>query len=398
MQNFTFHLPTKIIFGAGTIDRIGAEAKQLGRRAMIVTGRRSASAFGIVNRVTDYLEREGVAAVVFDKIEPNPRCTTIDAAGELARQNKCDFVIGLGGGSPMDAAKGVAVAALETKPIWEFIRHGQTRVLPVTKALPIMEIPTLAATGSEADSGGVISNWETREKAVLGSPLLFPQVSIIDPELTLTVPADYTADGGIDIICHVIEGFFAGADNTPVQDRFAMGVIKTVMENLPIALHDPANIEARANLLWASAVALSGMIGSGRDQAFPIHALEHSLSGHYDISHGRGLALLLPAVMEYSYAGRPAKYAMLAEELFDIHRDGHSDEELALAGIEAMRRFLASVGRLLTMSEVGIGDDSRFGVMADDALRIYGVQGKYLGNPKPLYRQDILNVFAGLLG
>lgn len=398
MENFTFYLPTKIIFGAGTIDKVGMEAKKLGRRAIIITGRRSASAFGIVNRVTDYLEREGVAAVVFDKIEPNPRCTTIDVAGELARQNNCDLVIGLGGGSPMDAAKGVAVAALEAKPIWDFIHHGPAPVKPIVQALPIMEIPTLAATGSEADSGGVITNWETHEKAVLGSPLLFPKVSIIDPELTLTVPAEYTADGGIDIICHVIEGFFAGADNTPIQDRFALGVIKTVMENLPIALREPNNIDARANLSWASAVALSGMIGSGRDQAFPIHALEHSLSGHYDISHGRGLALLLPAIMEYSYQSRPAKYAMLAEELFDIHRDGRSDEELALAGIAAMKRFLESVGRLMTMKQAGITDRSRFEAMADDALRIYGVKGKYLGNPKPLYKQDILNIFATLAG
>lgn len=398
MQNFTFHLPTKIIFGAGEINQVGTEARMLGRRAIIITGRRSASAFGIINRVTDYLEREGVAAVVFDKIEPNPRCTTIDAAGELARQNGCDFVIGLGGGSPMDAAKGVAVATLEAKPIWDFIKHGPVPVRPIVQALPIMEIPTLAATGSEADCTGVISNWETREKAVLGSPLLFPKVSIIDPELTITVPADYTADGGIDIICHVIEGFFAGADNTPVQDRFAMGVIKTVMENLPIVLREPKNIDARANLSWASAVALSGMIGSGRDRAYPIHALEHSLSGHYDISHGRGLALLLPAIMEYSYTGRPAKYAMLAEELFDIHREGRSDVELAKAGIEAMKRFLASVGRLLTLKEVGIGDNSRFEAMADDALRIYGTKDGYLGNPKPLYRQDILNIFAGLAG
>lgn len=396
MENFTFYLPTRIIFGAGTIDQVGIEAAGLGRRAIIITGRRSAAEFGIVNKVTDYLEREGVAAVVFDKIEPNPRCTTIDAAGELARKNNCDLVIGLGGGSPMDAAKGVAVAALERHPIWEFIHHGNVPARMIAQALPIMEIPTLAATGSEADDGGVITNWETHEKAVLSSPLLFPRVSIVDPELTVTVPADYTTDGGIDIICHVIEGFFMGADNTPIQDRFAIGVIKTVMENLPIALQEPGNIAARANLSWASAVALSGMVGSGRDQAYPIHALQHSLSGHYDISHGRGLALLLPAIMEYSYRSRPAKYAMLAEELFDIHRDGRTDEELAVAGIEAMKRFLRSVGRLLTMKDVGIGDDAKFGVMADDALRIYGARGKFLGNPKPLYREDILTIFRKL--
>jgi alcohol dehydrogenase YqhD (iron-dependent ADH family) len=396
MQNFTFNLPTKIVFGPGTVDQVGIEAAQLGQRALIVTGKRSAAAFGIIDRITDHLEKEGVAAVVFDQIEPNPRTTTIDQAGKLARENKCDLIIGLGGGSPMDAAKAIAVATLEAKPIWEFIPHGDQRNLPVTQALPVMAIPTLAATGSEADAGGVFTNWETHEKAVLFSPLLFPKVSIVDPELTITVPVEYTADGGIDIICHVIEGLFTGVDNTPIQDRFAMAIIKTVMENLNISLEDPKNIEARANLSWASAVALSGMVNSGRGGAYPIHALEHSLSGHYDISHGRGLAVLLPAIMEYSYKSRPAKYAMLAEELFDIHRDGQSDEELATKGIEAMKSFLASVNRLIAFKDVGIDDDSNFEQMADDALRIYGVDGEYLANAKPLYRDDILAIFKNL--
>ena len=396
MQNFTFNLPTKIIFGPGTVDQVGMEAVKLGQRGLIVTGKRSAAEFGVTDRVIDYLEKEGVAAVVCDKIEPNPRTTTIDAAGELARKNKCDFVIGLGGGSAMDAAKAIAVAALEAKPIWDFIPHGQP-AFPIKRALPIMAIPTLAATGSEADATGVITNWETHEKAVIGGALLFPKVAIIDPELTVTVPEDYTADGGVDIICHVIEGLFTGADNTPIQDRFAIAVIKTVMENLPLALKNPKDVEARANLSWASAVALSGVIGSGRGGSFPLHALEHSLSGHYDISHGRGLALLLPAIMEYSYKARPAKYAMLAEELFDIHRDGKSDEQLAHEGIKQMKKFLKSIGRLLTFNEVGITGQSRFGPMADDALRIYGVNGEYLNNPKRLYREDILAMFNKLL-
>lgn len=398
MQNFVFHLPTKLIFGAGTIDQCGVEAAQLGQKALIVTGKRSASAHGIINKVTDYFEREGVAAVIFDKIEPNPRTTTIDEAGELARANECDFIVGLGGGSPMDAAKAIAVATLEEGPIWDYISHGgDGPIKPITQALPIMAIPTLAATGSEADAGGVFTNWETHEKAVLFHPLLYPKVSIIDPELTVTVPKDYTADGGVDIICHVIEGLFTGVDNTPLQDRFAMSVIKTVMDNLSIAIENPNDIEARANLSWASAVALSGMISSGRGGAYPIHALEHSISGHYDISHGRGLALLLPAMMEYSYKSRPGKYAMLAEELFDIHRNGQTDEQLAFKGIESMKTYLKSVNRLLTFSDIGIEDNSKFGAMADDALKIYGAGGDYLDNAKPLYKEDIIAIFGSLL-
>ncbi len=396
MHNFTFHLPTKIIFGPGSIEQVGAEGRLLGQRALILTGRRAAAEYGITNKVTDQLEREGAHAVVFDKIEPNPRSTTIDEAAELARKNNCDFIIGLGGGSAMDAAKGVAVSTLSNKPVWDFVNKGNMPSATVKKALPIMAIPTLAATGSEADAGGVITNWDTHEKAVLWSPLLFPKVSIIDPELTFTVPKDYTADGAVDIICHVIEGFFTGADDTPLQDRFAMSVMKTVMEYVPVAIAQPKNIEARANLSWASAVALSGMIGSGRGGSFPIHALEHSLSGHYDISHGRGLALLLPPLMEYSYKARPKKYATLAEELFDIHRDGQSDQELAVKGIEKIKEFLKSIDRLLSLRDVGVADDSNFEKMAEDALRIYGVHGEYLDNPKPLYKKDIISFFKSI--
>lgn len=398
MVNFTFYLPTKIIFGPGTIDQVGVEAAQLGKRAMIVTGKKSAAKFGLIDKVSTLLKKEDVETIVFDKIEPNPRTTTIDEAGKIARESNCDFVIGLGGGSPMDAAKAIAIAALEAKPIWDFIPHGKAPFRPVKRALPIMEIPTLAATGSEADAGGVFTNWETHEKAVLFSPHMFPRVSIVDPELTVTVPADYTADGGVDIICHVIEELFTGADNSPIQDRFAMAVIKTVMENLPPVLENPKNIEARANLSWASAVALSGMVNSGRGGSYPIHALEHALSGHYDISHGRGLALLLPAIMEYSYKARPDKYAMLAEELFGIHRNGQSDEDLAEKGIAEMKKFLTSIDCLLTFNDVGIADDSRFEKMADDTLRIYGVDGQYLENPKRLYRDDILTIFRRLSG
>ncbi len=391
MQNFTFYLPTKLIFGPGEIEKVGVEAKNLGERALIVTGKRSASEFGIVHKVTDHLEKEGLWAVVFDKIEPNPRNTTIDEAARLARENNVDLIIGLGGGSSMDAAKGVAAAAAENAPVWDFVSHGQPVVKKVTKALPIMMIPTLAATGSEADAGGIISNWETHEKAGIFSPLLFPRVSIIDPELTVTVPTDYTIDGGVDIICHVIEGFFTGADDTPIQDRFSLSIVRTVMDYLPRVIENPKDIDARSHLSWASALALSGMINSGRGGPFPLHAMEHALSGHYDISHGRGLALLLPRLMTYTYESRPAKYAFLARELFGI-TDDKSEKQLAKISVKKMIEFLDSVERYITLPDVGIKDDSRFAQMAEDTLRIYSREG-YLANPKKLYKEDIIKIF-----
>jgi len=394
MQSFTFHLPTKIIFGPGKLDQIGIEAKNLGERAMIITGKRSSSEHGIINKVKDYLQIEGIGAVVFDKIEPNPRSSTIDEAAALARKNKCDFVIGLGGGSPMDAAKGVAVAAVTGEPIWDYVRHGQPVPKPIKTALPLIEIPTLAATGSEANSGAVITNWETHEKAGLFSPHIFPKVSIIDPELTVTVPEDYTVDGGIDIISHVIEGFFTGADNTPIQDRFSLAIVKTVMDYLPKVVRNPLDVDARSQLSWASTMALSGVINLGRGGSFPLHAMEHALSGHYDISHGRGLALLIPRLMEYTYQSRPDKFAMMARALFDERDEGDDDEtEIGRRAIDGMIKFLESVGRHLRMKDVGIEDESKFEQMAEDTIRIYATNNEYIDNPKPLYKDDIIRIF-----
>ncbi|HDL03549.1 MAG TPA: iron-containing alcohol dehydrogenase [candidate division Zixibacteria bacterium] len=390
MQNFTFHLPTKLIFGPGEVKKVGVEAKQYGEKALIVTGRRSASAFGIIHRVTDKLEQEGVAAMVFDKVEPNPRSSTIDEAAELVRNNNIDMIIGLGGGSPMDAAKAIAAAAAMNKPVWDLVNHGQPVPPKITAALPIIEVPTLAATGSEADAGGVITNWETHEKAIIGSPILFPKVSIIDPELTVTVPRDYTIDGGIDIICHALESFFTGADETPIQDRFSMSIIRTVMDYLPRIIEKPDDIDARSQLSWASAIALSGMVNSGRGGPFPLHAMEHALSAHYDISHGLGLALLLPRLMIYTYRARPAKYAFMARELFGVSPD-KSEMEQAEAAVGGVIDFLKLVDRYITFVEIEI-DDSKFEEMADDTLRIYS-RGEYLDNPKPLYKQDIVKIF-----
>ena len=392
MQNFIFNNPIKIIFGPGELDKIGIEAKAFGKKAMIVTGKGSSSKYNILNRALEYLKKENVETIVFDKVEPNPRTTTVDEAAQIARDNNCDLIIGLGGGSPMDAAKAIAAGAAENVPIWDLIPHGQTPK-PLTKALPIIEIPTLAATGSEGNCGGVFTNWETHEKAGLFFPVLYPKVSIIDPELTLTVPENYTIDGGIDIICHVMEGFFTGVENTPIQDRFALSIVKTVMENLPKVIDNPADINARSQLSWASTVALMGLVNLGRAGSYPLHAIEHALSGYYDISHGRGLAILLPRLMEYSYSSRPEKYALMADELFNTDKNSLDHNQMAKASVDGMIKFLKLVKCYLKLSDVGISDESNFEAMADDTLKIYSEDGKSLYNPKVLYKEDIIKIY-----
>ncbi len=393
MLNFEFALPTRILFGVGQLDKLGKECKKIGGRPLLVTGRSAMRRTGILDRVLDLLESAGIRPVLFEKIEPNPRAKTVDEAAEIARSEKCDYVIGLGGGSAMDAAKGIAAAAKSGRPIWDHIYSGEGQTyIPVREALPIVCVPTIAATGSEANRGGVITNGDTNEKAGLFSPALFPTLSVVDPALTVSCPLEYTLDGGIDIISHVSETYFTGTSSSYLQDRFSESIMKTVITYLPKAAKNPNDLEARTHLSWSSTVALSGLVNLGRGGSFPLHALEHCVSGHYDISHGRGLALLLPPLMKYTASARPEKYIEMGINVFGLNFDSENIEHAAAQSIEAMIGFLASIDRYLHFSDLGIGDE-KFERMAEDAIRIYGAGKDFLENPKPIDKAGIIQIF-----
>lgn len=397
MLNFEFILPTKIIFGAGEIIKLGIEVKKIGKKPLIVTGRRAMRETGIINKIIEIFKEEKIEPILFDKIEPNPRAETVDDGGRLAREENCDLVIGLGGGSAMDAAKGIAAVAVSKRPVWDHIYSGESETfIPVRKALPIVCVPTIAATGSEANSGGIITNSDTNEKAGIFGKALFPALSVVDPELTFTCPEDYTVDGGVDIICHVLESYFTGTGTAYLQDRFSESIVRTVIHYLPLAVKNPEDIEARSHLSWSSTLALSGLINLGRGGSFPLHELQHATSGHYDISHGRGLALLLPALMEYTSVARPEKFVEMGINIFGLRFEGESVEHAAEQSIDAMKGFLTTVGRYLHFSDLGIGDE-KFERMADDIIKIHGHGKNYLENPRPIDRAGILEIFQNSL-
>lgn len=393
MLSFDFQLPTKIYFGPGKINSIGKFLKPIGKKALIITGKSSMRKAGILDTVIDLLKKAKIESVLFEGIEPNPRHTTCDKAAALARGEGCDFIIGLGGGSVMDASKGIAITAKTGHSVWEYVYTGpDKKQRPIREALPIVCIPTVAATGSEADAGGIISNWETHEKTGIWGPPLFPTASIVDPELTFTCPPDYTTDGGFDIISHVIEGYFTASTDAYVQDRIAEGIIKTVMKYLPRAIRKGDDLEARTFLSWSSTLALSGFVNSGRGGGYPLHALEHVVSAHYDISHGRGLALLFPALMDYTMDARPEKYIEMGMNIFGLRLQNEDKFHAAKISIDAMKGWLASIGRLLTFTDLGI-DDSKFTVMADDTVRLYMRDKGHLENPRPIDRDGVLEIF-----
>jgi alcohol dehydrogenase YqhD (iron-dependent ADH family) len=392
MESFVLRMPVKIIFGVGEISKTGEEASKIGKKALLVTGKSHVVKSGLFEIVVHFLEDYGVEYVHFEGIEPNPRSTTVDRAGEVARNESCDFILGLGGGSVMDASKAIAVVALSGHPVWDYVyNENSSKIRNIDNALPIMLIPTLAATASEGNRGGVITNWEKNQKAGIFSDHLYPKTSIVDPQLTVKVGCQTTIDGAMDIMSHVIETYLTGPANTPLQDRFSEGIIRTVMDNLEILLNDMENIEARANLSWCSTMALLGPVNLGRPGSFPLHFIEHVISGHYDIAHGRGLAILLPTLMRYVYKERPEKFAALARNIFFLKTDDMNEEQAAMTFIDSFEVWMKSVGMYCKLSEVGIEND-RFDQMAKDTIDVYGNGKDFIESCKSLYKDDIVKI------
>ncbi len=337
----TFFLPTRIVFGCGSFARLGAEAAKIGKRAILVTGQSSMRKTGILDRAVADLEASGVETVVYDRIEPNPRASTVDEGARLARDSNVDLVIGLGGGSAMDAAKGVVLARSGTEPVWRYIADE----IEVTGPVPrLILVPTVAGSGSEANNGAVITNWQTHQKSVLSSPHTYPVVSIVDPELTLTLPAVPTRQGGVDIFCHLVEPYITAANPAPLTDGLVELLLRLVVEYLPRVLNRPDDIDGRTQLSWLSTIGCSGFTSlGGGGGAMTLHGIEHSLSGYYDIAHGDGLAALLPAWMRYTHPARQDRFRALGEKVF-----GRPD------GILATGDWLKETGMRLRLREMAV--------------------------------------------
>lgn len=395
-MNFEFYNPTRLIFGAGTLSQLGEVASKHGKKALIVTGGGSVHRNGAFDRAVASLKDAGVSAAEYDGVEPNPRIATVAIGADILHYEGCDLVVALGGGSTMDAAKVIAAAALYNGDPWDMIGHGQEDWVIPTRALPIITVPTLAATGSEMNCGAVISNDETKVKSFVQADCLFPKVALVDPELTLSVPKDQTAYGVCDIITHVTEGYFNGVDGTPIQDRFAEGVVINAIEWGRKAVADGSDLEARAQVQWASIVALNGWVQAGVHMLPPVHMIEHALSAHHDITHGAGLAIVNPAWMRFAAKTRPEKFAQFATRIFGLSGTGKDDPSLAMEGIDALEAFLREIGCPTRLSELGIGD-ALFSQYAEDAMLVlHDEDGNLLGRP-PMSKADIVEVLKSAL-
>lgn len=392
-MKFRYYLPTRIEFGTGAFDRVGEEARGLGTRALIVVGQGgSIRRTGVLERVERLLRKEGVESIVFDKVQSNPIAPTVDEGAKLAQAEGCDLVLGLGGGSPIDSAKCIAFMAKSPGRYWDYVQSGSGgRKIP-KEALPIIAIPTTAGTGTEADPFAVITNPETKEKIGIGFELLFPRVSLVDPQLMLTVPPDQTAYTGMDAFYHALESYL-NLNHQPASDLLALEAIKLIVEYLPRAYRDGEDLEARTELAWASTAAgicetLSGCIG--------LHSMEHPLSGHYpEIPHGAGLAALGPAFLEHILPYARERLARVAQAMGE-KTEGLPPEEAARAAISALCGLQAKVGLANSnLRRLGVREEiiSR---LAEDALTTMG--SLLAVTPGDLGRDDLIAIYRRALG
>lgn len=396
MMKLEFYNPTRLIFGAGSLTKLGEVVSRYGKKPLLVIGKGSVKKSGAFDRALSSLKMASVTVIEFSGIESNPRLSTVMRAVELAKKEECDVVIGMGGGSVMDASKVIAASVFyEGHPKDMLVRAGKTPRLP-ERALPIITVPTLAATGSEMNCGAVITIDDEKEKlkTFVKTEVLYPKVAVVDPELTITVPKAYTAYSVCDIITHVTEGYFNGIDGTPIQDRFAEGVILTVLEWGPKAVNDGNDLEARTQVQWASIVALNGWVQVGTNYIATVHMIEHTLSALYDIPHGAGLAVVNPAWMRFAARFRPERFAQFAQRIFGISARGKDDLSLAMEGIDRFEEFLRSIGCPTRLFKLGIRDvtEEILSYWADKTLEVLcDEEGRLPGRP-PLSREDIVEI------
>ncbi|MDP4163898.1 MAG: iron-containing alcohol dehydrogenase [Bacillota bacterium] len=387
MQSFTYYNPTKLIFGKDQLDHLKTEIPQYGKNVLLVYGGGSIKRSGLYDQVMDVLNAMDVTVTELAGVEPNPRITTARKGVELCKSEKIDFILAVGGGSVIDCTKLIAAGAKYDGDAWDLV----IKKAAATEALPFGTVLTLAATGSEMNSGSVITNWETSEKYGWGSPAVFPKFSILDPANTFTVPKDHTIYGMVDMMTHVFEQYFHQVKNTPLQDRMCEGVLTTVIETAPKLINDLENFEYRETILYNGTIALNGMLQMGYRGDWATHNIEHAVSAVYDIPHAGGLAILFPNWMKHTLKENPARFKQLAVRVFGVDPTGKTDEEVGLEGIEKIREFWSSLGAPTRLADYQI-DDSKIDLMADRAM----ANGEF-GNFKKLNRDDVMAILRASL-
>lgn len=384
MNSFVYNIPVKVYFGENQLIHLGEELSKYGKRVLLTYGGGTIKKIGLYDKVIEEIEKAGLEVYELSGIEPNPRINSVREGAQLCKDKNIDVLLAVGGGSTIDATKWIAAGACVDFDPWDFL----SKKVSVKKALPILTVLTLAAIGSEMDNGGVISNPETKDKIGLGADPLLPKVSFLDPTYTYTVSQYQTACGAADMMSHIIEVYFNMDQDLYMLDTFMEGMMKTIIKYAPIAMKEPDNYEARANLMWTSSWAINGFINGGKQLAWSCHPMEHELSALYDITHGLGLAILTPRWLKYCLDETTvSKYVQFGMNVFNI--DSKLDDmEIAKQAIHKLSDFLFNtLGLDNNFTKISI-KETDFEIMAKKSCG-----GGVLEGFKPLQQSDIEEIF-----
>ena len=354
MNNFQFYSPTEFVFGKGTENEAGKYVKKHGgTNVLLHYGGGSAVRSGLLDRVKASLDAEGISYAELGGVKPNPRDTLVYEGIQLCRSEGIDFLLAVGGGSVIDSSKAIAMGVPYGGDFWDFY-SGKARI---AAALPVGTVLTIAAAGSEGSGDSVITKEAGGLKRGTGSDLIRPRFSILDPELTCTLPAYQTACGATDIMAHVFERYFTNTKEVEITDRLCEAVLLTMIHETPRVIADPANYDARANIMWAGTVAHTNIVGVGREQDWNSHGIEHELSALYDCAHGAGLAVIMPAWMEFVCTHDVMRFAQAAVRVWGCQMNFAQPEETAREGIRRFRSFLHSIGMPINFAELGAKEE-----------------------------------------
>ena len=384
MNNFQFYSPTEFVFGKDTENQAGFYVKKHGgTNVLIHYGGGSAVRSGLLDRIKKSLEKENISYAELGGVKPNPRDTLVYEGIELCREKNIDFILAVGGGSVIDSAKAVAMGVPYEGDFWDFYCGKKPE-----KALPVATVLTIAAAGSEGSGDSVITKENGNLKRGAGSDLIRPRFSIMNPQLTCTLPPYQTACGATDIMAHVFERYFTNTTEVEITDRLCEAVLLTMIRETPRVIANPENYDARANIMWAGTVAHTNIVGVGREQDWNSHGIEHELSALYDCTHGAGLAVIMPAWMEFVYKHNVLRFAQAAVRVWGCQMDFENPENTAREGIKCFRRFLHEIGMPLTFSELGAKEED-IPVLVEK----FGIGDGRTGGFVKLSAKDIENIY-----
>ncbi len=394
IEDFTYYAPTKVVFGRGAENKTGELVAELGcKKILLHYGGGSAERTGLLGRIRASLREAGAGFVELGGVVPNPRLSLVREGIELCRREAVDFILAVGGGSVIDSAKAIGYGAADEErgDVWDFYARLRTP----RACLPVGSVLTIAAAGSEMSPSSVITNEDTETKRGYGNDVCRPKFAVMNPELTMTLPAYQTACGCTDILMHTMERWFGGGGSMELTDGVAAALMRTVIKNAKILMAEPENYDARAEVMWAGSLSHNGLTGCGTDGGdWSSHQLEHELGALFDVAHGAGLAAVWGSWARYVYKENPARFAKFAAEVLGVPR-GADDEETALSGIAAMEDFYREIK--MPVSIRGLGVEPSEAQIKKMSAKCAANHPDGMGKMKKLFEDDIERIFRAAM-